>query len=93
MVDVSALGKLEKLETLNLSTSPVRDVSCLKTCTALRYCWLNNCWDLDTASAEELAAALPNCLVHVTHYGPTSNGWRELDVYYEMRDAFHAPYM
>lgn len=91
--DVSALAKLEKLETLNLSSTAVRDVRCLKECKALRYCWLNYCWNLPAEYAEELAAALPDCLVNMTTYGPTSGGWRDLDVYYEMRDAFHAPYM
>lgn len=91
--DISALGKLTKLEALNLSVTAVRDAAALESCTALRSCWLNCCWNLPYAAVEELAAAMPDCLISCASASPTSGGWREQDIYFDMRDAFHAEYM
>ena len=42
---------------------------------------------------ETLAANRPDCLINCASASPTSGGWREDDIYFEMRDAFNAPYM
>ena len=91
--DISPLGKLKKLETLNLSVTGIRDVSALEGCEALKSCWLNCCWNLPYEAVETLAANRPDCLINCASASPTSGGWREQDIYFEMRDAFHAPYM
>ena len=93
LTDVSPLGKLQKLEALNLSVTGTRDVSALIGCPALKSCWLNCCWDLPYENVEALAAAKPDCLIDCASASPTSGGWREQDIYFEMRDAFHAAYM
>ena len=87
------LAKLQKLHSLNLSVTAVRDVTPLENCEALRRCWLNCCWNLPYEEAEALAANAPDCLISLASASPTSGGWREDDIYFEMRDAFNAPYM
>ena len=91
--DITPLGKLQKLEALNLSVTGIRDVTPLESCSVLRRCWLNCCWNLPYEAAEAFAANMPDCLISLASASPTSGGWREDDIYFEMRDAFHAPYM
>ncbi|MBE6969552.1 MAG: leucine-rich repeat domain-containing protein [Ruminococcaceae bacterium] len=91
--DITPLGKLRKLEALNLSVTGIRDIVPLESCSALRSCWLNCCWNLPYAAVESFAAKMPDCLINCASASPTSGGWREQDIYFEMRDAFHSAYM
>ncbi|MBQ2895096.1 MAG: hypothetical protein IJE26_00125, partial [Oscillospiraceae bacterium] len=54
---------------------------------------LNCCWNLPYEAVETLAANRPDCLINCASASPTSGGWREQAIYFEMRDAFHAHYM
>jgi len=91
--DITPLSKLQKLHSLNLSVTGIRDVTPLESCASLRRCWLNCCWNLPYEKVKAFAANVPDCLISCASVSPTSGGWREDDIYFEMRDAFHAPYM
>ena len=95
LTDISALGKLQNLKTLNISNLEITDYTPLYSCKSLENCWILMNRIITDDQMAELQAALPNC--HFEHYyyplfHPTTVGWRQLDAYFEMRDAFGAIY-
>ena len=94
--DVSALLDCPKLTDLNLSYIPSLGPECVDTLKEMQQ--LEHLWFCDANFAAkkiiELRDALPDT-EFVYWKGPESTGagWREHDIYYEMRDALHMHYM
>lgn len=93
--DISPLLNCPELKHLNIGYTSGFDTSVLKQFTGLERLWYPG----NTMSEEEIAeleAALPNTQCHLPAGDPdgsTGNGWREADIYFEMRNIFNMHYM
>lgn len=90
--DLSPLLNCTSLKHLNIGFTRGFDTSVLKQMT-----WLERLWYpchsgvLSDGEIKEITAALPNTQCYMPSWdsdGSTGGGWREADVYFEMRDAF-----
>lgn len=92
--DITPLANLTELQDLNLSWTPVKDISALAACTKLDRLWLNLCDEGLAEQVEELREQLPNTtIVYNEGAYSTANGWREHDRYFWMRDMLGSYYM
>ena len=94
--DISALEDCPKLTDLNICYIPSLGVECvdtLKQMTQLEHLWFCDA-NMPSNKIIELRDALPNT-EFLYRKGPESTGagWRDHDIYYEMRDAMERPYM
>lgn len=90
--DISPLLSCPQLKHLNLSYCPVKNIRLLSQMPQLERVWLVGCnYDYDTI--QYLRSALPNTQIMTAGESSTGMGWRKHPAYYEMRDAFGAPYM
>jgi hypothetical protein len=93
--DLSPLLNCTSLKHLNIGYTSGFDTSILKQFTHLERLWYPG----NTMSKEEideLKAALPDTLTHFPAADPdgsTGAGWREADIYFEMRNIFKMHYM
>ena len=93
--DLSPLLHCTSLKHLNIGYTSGFDTSILKQFTHLERLWYPG----NTMSKEEideLKAALPDTLTHFPAADPdgsTGAGWREADIYFEMRNIFKMHYM
>lgn len=93
--DLSPLLNCPNLKHLNIGYTSGFDTSVLKQFTGLERLWFPGN-TMSEAEIEELKAALPNTQCHLPAGDPdgsTGNGWREADIYFEMRDIFSMHYM
>lgn len=93
--DLSPLLNCKNLKHLNIGYTSGFDTSVLKEFTQLERLWFPGN-TMTEEEIEELKAALPNTLCHLPEGDPdgsTGNGWREADIYFEMRDIFSMHYM
>ena len=88
--DYSPLLGCTALEQLNISGT-YADIEPLKQMTWLKRLW-HVMWHLTPEERIALAEALPNTLVRNPTSGSTGGGWRDCDLYYEMRDMMGLPY-
>lgn len=93
--DLSPLLQCPNLQYLNIGFTRGFDPSVLMEMKQLKMLWYpgNNMSDEMIAQIQE---ALPNTICYMPHWdsdGSTGNGWRETDIYYEMRDFFKMHYM
>ena len=93
--DLSPLLNCKNLKHLNIGYTSGFDTSVLKEFTQLERLWYpgNSMTDEEI---EEIKAALPNTLCHLPAGDPdgsTGAGWREADIYFEMRNIFEMHYM
>lgn len=93
--DLSPLLNCKNLKHLNIGYTSGFDTSVLK-----EFTWLERLWyPGNTMTDEEIAelkAALPNTQCHLPAGDPdgsTGAGWREADIYFEMRNIFEMHYM
>ena len=96
LTDISALIECPKLTDLNLCYTPSLGADCvdtLKEMQQLKHLWFCDA-SFSSAKIIELRDALPNT-EFLYFKGPESTGagWREHDIYFEMRDALHMHYM
>ena len=94
--DISALADCPKLTDLNLCYIPSLGPDCvpiLKEMKQLEHLWFCDA-NFSSSLIVELRDALPDT-EFLYYKGPESTGagWRTHDIYYEMRDALHMPYM
>lgn len=94
--DISALEDCPKLTDLNLCYIPSLGPDCvdtLKNMTQLEHLWFCDA-NFSATRITELRDALPNT-EFLYYRGPESTGagWRDHDIYFEMRDALHMHYM
>ena len=94
--DISALVDCPKLTDLNICYIPSLGVECMDTLlqmTQLEHLWFCDA-NMPANKILELRDALPNT-EFIYWKGPESTGagWRDHDIYYEMRDAMERPYM
>lgn len=94
--DISALKDCPKLTDLNLCYIPSLGPSCVEVLSEMKQ--LEHLWFCDANFSAQLIIQLQDSLPNTEflyHKGPesTGNGWRTHDIYYEMRDALHMPYM
>ncbi len=89
--DYSPLVGCTALEQLNISGT-FADPTPL-----MQMTWLKRLWHVMGYMTPEqrsaLIEALPNTLVQTPTHGSTGGGWRNCDLYYEMRDMMGLPYM
>jgi len=78
------------LEDLNVSGT-FADIEPLYQMTWLKNLWAN-CKGITAAEDAALKAALPNTTVMTTGGSYTTNGWRQVQGYYDMRDIMGLPY-
>ena len=93
--DLSPLLQCPALKHLNIGYTSGFDTSVLKQLTGLERLWYPGN-KMSKEEIEELKAALPDTLCHVPDWDPdgsTGNGWREADIYFEMRNIFNMHYM
>ncbi len=90
--DISPLLSCKNLRHLNLAYCPVKNIGLLAQLPQLERLWLNGC-NIDYGAIQALRQALPNTLIVTEGESSTGAGWRQHEAYYEMRDAFAAPYM
>lgn len=93
--DLSPLTGLKNLKHLNIGYSTGFDVSPI-----LEMTWLERFWfpgnPLTDEEKENIQAALPDTQCYMPKWdvdGSTGGGWREHEVYYEMRNALNMYYM
>ncbi len=98
--DISPLLNCKKLAYLNISRCDSLDdkaIEVLCQMKQLKALWFYGHY-LSDDYLSVLQEALPDCHIEYKNYtggvpGATGLGWREMDVYFEMRDVFHMPYM
>ena len=93
--DLSPLLECPNLKHLNIGYTSGFDTSVLKQFTGLERLWFPGN-TMSKEEIEELKAALPNTQCHLPAGDPdgsTGNGWREAEIYFEMRDIFSMHYM
>lgn len=93
--DLSPLLNCKNLKHLNIGYTSGFDTSVLKEFTQLERLWYPGNTMADE-EIEELKAALPNTQCYFPAGDPdgsTGNGWREAEIYFEMRDIFSMHYM
>ena len=93
--DLSPLLECPALKHLNIGYTTGFDTSVLKQLANLERLWYPGN-EMTDEQIEELKAALPNTLCHLPAGDPdgsTGNGWREADIYFEMRNIFNMHYM
>ncbi len=93
--DLSPLLECTSLRHLNIGYTHGYDPSVLKEMVWLERLWYPGHGQSD-ATIADIREALPNTEFYAPAYdsdGSTGNGWREADIYYEMRDIFHMSYM
>ena len=88
--DYSPLLECTALEDLNVSGS-FADIEPLYKMTWLKNLWAN-CKGITPEEDAALKAALPNTTVMTTGGSYTTNGWRQVQGYYDMRDIMGLPY-
>lgn len=88
--DYSPLLGCTALEDLNVSGS-FADIEPLYKMTWLKNLWAN-CKGITAEEDAALKAALPNTTVMTTGGSYTTNGWRQVQGYYDMRDIMGLPY-
>lgn len=91
--DAEFLLNLTKLQNLNISwTRKLKNPEVLMKMTWLKRLWATKC-NLTEEQNEQLKAALPDAVVYTNSKHPTEGGWRQSDLYYEMRDLLGMHYM
>lgn len=93
--DLSPLLNCTELKHLNIGYTSGFDTEVLKQMTQLERLWYPGN-KMSSTEVEELIAALPNTKCHLPAGDPngsTGAGWREADIYYEMRNIFSMHYM
>lgn len=93
--DLSPLLECPNLQYLNIGYTRGYDPSPLLEMTQLKMLWYPGNTMTDEMIAQ-IKEALPNTQIHMPHWdtdGSTGAGWRETDIYYEMRDIFKMHYM
>lgn len=90
--DVELLMNMKKLEDLNIGWTSLKNPELLKEMTWLKRLWTN----MNGMTRKELAqlkAAMPDTYVYIDSLHPTEGGWRQSELYYEMRDMLGMFYM
>lgn len=90
--DVNLLMGLTKLEDLNIGWTDLKNPELLKEMTWLKRLW-TNMNGMTRKELEELRAAMPDTYVYIDSLHPTEGGWRQSQLYYEMRDMLGMFYM
>lgn len=93
--DLSPLLECPNLKHLNIGYTTGFDTDVLKQFTGLERLWFPGN-TMSKEEIEELKAALPNTQLHLPAGDPdgsTGAGWREADIYFEMRNIFKMHYM
>lgn len=93
--DLSPLLECPNLKHLNIGYTKGFDTEVLKQFTGLERLWFPGN-TMSDQEIEELKAALPNTQLHLPAGDPdgsTGNGWREAEIYFQMRDIFSMHYM
>lgn len=93
--DISPLLQCPALKHLNIGYTTGFDTSVLQQLTGLERLWYPGN-SMSDEEIEALKAALPDTLCHLPEWDPdgsTGNGWREADIYFEMRNIFNMHYM
>lgn len=93
--DLTPLLNCKNLKHLNIGYTSGFDTSVLKEFTQLERLWYPGN-TMSKEEIEEVKAALPNTLCHFPASDPdgsTGAGWREADIYFEMRNIFEMHYM
>ena len=87
--DVTPLLNCKNLRHLNMCYTRGYDPEPLKQMTWLERLWIGGS-EIKADVLREIAAALPdtNCCITVPTGGSTGGGWRDADVYFEMRNLF-----
>lgn len=88
--DYSPILGCTALEDLNVSGT-FADIEPLYQMTWLKNLWAN-CKGITAEEDAALKAALPNTTVMTTGGSYTTNGWRQVQGYYDMRDLMGLPY-
>lgn len=88
--DFSPLVNCTALEDLNLCYTE-GDPAPLEQMSWLKRLWVNQ-YNVSDAQFAHLVEVLPNTQVVIPSYGSTSDGWRNGDLYYQMRDMLGLPY-
>lgn len=90
--DTELLLNLTKLQDLNISWTKLENPELLMEMTWLKRLWATKI-GLSEEQNETLKAALPDTLVYTSSLHPTEGGWRQSDLYYQMRDLLGMFYM
>ena len=93
--DLSPLLSCTNLKHLNIGYTKGFDTSVLKQFTGLERLWFPGN-TMSDEEIEELKAALPDTQCYMPAGDPdgsTGGGWREAEIYFQMRDIFSMHYM
>ena len=90
--DVQLLMNLKNLQDLNIGWTYLKNPELLKEMTWLKRLW-TNMNGMTRLELKELRDAMPDTYVYIDSLHPTEGGWRQSDLYYEMRDMLGMFYM
>ncbi len=90
--DVELLMNMKNLQDLNIGWTNLKNPELLKEMTWLKRLWTN----MNGMTRKELAQlrdSMPDTYVYIDSLHPTEGGWRQSELYYEMRDMLGMFYM
>lgn len=90
--DVQLLMNMKNLQDLNIGWTNLKNPELLKEMTWLKRLW-TNMNGMTRRELEDLRASLPDTLVYIDSIHPTEGGWRQSELYYEMRDLLGMFYL
>jgi len=90
--DVELLLGLKKLEALNIGWTDLKNWELLKEMTWLKRLWVARV-GATREELKEIRDALPDTYVYIDSMHATEGGWRNFDLYREMRDRLGMFYM
>lgn len=91
--DVSLLLHMDKLQDLNVVLCKLKNPELLMQMTWLKRLWASKIGAWSPEQYQALHEALPNTEVNTSVAHATDDGWRQSDLYYEMRDMLDMHYM
>ena len=90
--DVELLMHMKKLQDLNIGWTNLKNPELLKEMTWLKRLW-TNMNGMTRKELAELRDSMPDTYVYIDSLHPTEGGWRQSELYYEMRDMLGMFYM